>query len=566
MSDNPLAIPIPPLASPSEAEYDSTLAAVMETARGRWFLTEYARRNQPSTTESGLAAIQRMEAAILGEHGAQSFDRLRLDMTDMAQAIARTKAEIAAIQPSAEHQGEIGNAAVEFDSIAQAMESAAKAMQALSFLDSRIDAIIAFLDTTPASEEKKFQDALADDPLPPPAGPDQTDIDRMQEPQGASAEERRDASIEDIGRLMMALQVPAATEADEAGTAANEIPAEEAVSQSEAAPVEEDVSQPEATLIEEVVSQSEAEAAEGAAIAAAVFAEPASAELPAEPAAAAVFDDITGAALETKPTLTVPKEKIKAAPSMLERIQAALFLPRPATPPSVPEPEAMTEEVPIAVLEAIPLPNVEPVESVPPENIDVEPAATENVPDTANSVFELTMDTIVASAVEPSALPPEREETEAPAPPAQEAAPVAAVASFELESEAFLFGPDPSPEISAAIPKDESGLAAASYDDEASHEEQDPADFLLDPAPTSVPSPSFATLLAQALERPVTAASAVSQPAPLLPTPQLESTAVPEVAPAFPSKPASKPAARMPNDPLAPLRALSDEEKIALFS
>jgi hypothetical protein len=78
------------------------------------------------------------------------------------------------------------------------------------------------------------------------------------------------------------------------------------------------------------------------------------------------------------------------------------------------------------------------------------------------------------------------------------------------------------------------------------------------------------------LELSSVAATPVTQPAELLPVAQLKgAAAIPEAAPArampgaalaFTPRPVSKPAARIPNDPLAPLRALSNEEKIALFS
>lgn len=45
----------------SAADYDTIAAAVMETARGRWFLAEYARRNRQSDTEMVLSAITRLE-------------------------------------------------------------------------------------------------------------------------------------------------------------------------------------------------------------------------------------------------------------------------------------------------------------------------------------------------------------------------------------------------------------------------------------------------------------------------------------------------------------------------
>src|SRR5215467_709968 len=113
--------PAPPL---SEADYDAIEAAVVETMRGRWFLAEYARRNRQADTTMLLAALDRIEAALGGERSVQPVDRIRFDLVEMAKAIARTKAEIAAIKPDADHHGKFGEATEELDSIVQATETA----------------------------------------------------------------------------------------------------------------------------------------------------------------------------------------------------------------------------------------------------------------------------------------------------------------------------------------------------------------------------------------------------------------------------------------------------------
>ncbi len=45
----------------SEMDYEAIAGAVMETARGRWFLAEYAKRNRQADTQVVLAAIARLE-------------------------------------------------------------------------------------------------------------------------------------------------------------------------------------------------------------------------------------------------------------------------------------------------------------------------------------------------------------------------------------------------------------------------------------------------------------------------------------------------------------------------
>ncbi len=118
-------MPQPPALMPlSEADYDLIEAAVMETGRGRWFLAEYARRNRHSDTMTLLGAIGRLEAAIRGEPTAQSVDRIRFDLFEMAKAISHTKAEIAAIKPDIEDAGKFGDVTAELDSIVQTTEAA----------------------------------------------------------------------------------------------------------------------------------------------------------------------------------------------------------------------------------------------------------------------------------------------------------------------------------------------------------------------------------------------------------------------------------------------------------
>ncbi len=68
---------IPPPAGLDESDYQRIEDAVMETARGRWFLAEFARRVRAGDTARILEAIERLERA----SGPAQFE--------MAQAHAR---------------------------------------------------------------------------------------------------------------------------------------------------------------------------------------------------------------------------------------------------------------------------------------------------------------------------------------------------------------------------------------------------------------------------------------------------------------------------------------------
>src|ERR1700712_135786 len=48
-------------AEPSDADYAAIREAFMETSRGRWFLTEYAKRNRNADTSMVLDAVARIE-------------------------------------------------------------------------------------------------------------------------------------------------------------------------------------------------------------------------------------------------------------------------------------------------------------------------------------------------------------------------------------------------------------------------------------------------------------------------------------------------------------------------
>lgn len=48
----------------SQADFEAIEAAVMETARGRWFMAEYAKRNRQADTQQLLTAIGRIERVV----------------------------------------------------------------------------------------------------------------------------------------------------------------------------------------------------------------------------------------------------------------------------------------------------------------------------------------------------------------------------------------------------------------------------------------------------------------------------------------------------------------------
>ncbi|MEA2994508.1 MAG: hypothetical protein QOG74_57 [Alphaproteobacteria bacterium] len=124
MSDAQYALSPSAAPPPSEADYDAIFAAVMETARGRWFLGEFAKRNRNADSELVLAALDRVEAVWRRRDHSSPTERVKFDLLEMAKAIAQTKAEIAAITPDGEAKGTLLEATEELDSIVRTTEHA----------------------------------------------------------------------------------------------------------------------------------------------------------------------------------------------------------------------------------------------------------------------------------------------------------------------------------------------------------------------------------------------------------------------------------------------------------
>jgi chemotaxis protein CheZ len=87
------------LADKAPVDFDALETAVRETARGRWFLDEYARRMRGSDSERVFQALEKLSSVINEKTQASSFDVLRRELESMAAGIAQTRREIAAIKP-----------------------------------------------------------------------------------------------------------------------------------------------------------------------------------------------------------------------------------------------------------------------------------------------------------------------------------------------------------------------------------------------------------------------------------------------------------------------------------
>ncbi len=106
------------------SDYNAIEAAVMETARGRWFLAEFARRNRHADTEIVLEALARLEQSVAGGQTARQLEKVRADIADMAEAIIRTKREIAALRPDGDSIRHFEEATTALDLVVKQTEKA----------------------------------------------------------------------------------------------------------------------------------------------------------------------------------------------------------------------------------------------------------------------------------------------------------------------------------------------------------------------------------------------------------------------------------------------------------
>lgn len=126
MADEPLALTVQ-ASPPSEADYHAIHNAVMETARGRWFLLQYARRNRNADTEMLLRAISRLEALIRSKADAPLAGEPAAEFGGLAKAIAQTRARLGEIGASVAAVAKV-NPASDYDGPLAALAAATAAI------------------------------------------------------------------------------------------------------------------------------------------------------------------------------------------------------------------------------------------------------------------------------------------------------------------------------------------------------------------------------------------------------------------------------------------------------
>jgi hypothetical protein len=84
-------------AMPGEADYDAISEAFMETSRGRWFLSEYAKRNRNADTRMVLDAVARIEQSLAAQKDAAPEHGLAEALAAISEAVDEARATAAAL-------------------------------------------------------------------------------------------------------------------------------------------------------------------------------------------------------------------------------------------------------------------------------------------------------------------------------------------------------------------------------------------------------------------------------------------------------------------------------------
>ncbi len=128
---------------PGEADYDAIREAFMETARGRWFLNEYAKRNRHTDTGMVLEAVTRLEASLKAQKQAPAVGLLE-SLAAIRSAVRHAKASAIEAMPrieTDETQTAARNGARIIREIASTMRECGADIRICDLLDTQMNAI-----------------------------------------------------------------------------------------------------------------------------------------------------------------------------------------------------------------------------------------------------------------------------------------------------------------------------------------------------------------------------------------------------------------------------------------
>ncbi len=107
-----------------QAEYEAIEQAMMETSRGRWFLTQFAERNRRQDTQVLLDAISKLEATVQQPKAMGNVEKIQSDLLEMSKAIQRARSEVASLKLPDDDNNQLIGATEELDAIITTTEKA----------------------------------------------------------------------------------------------------------------------------------------------------------------------------------------------------------------------------------------------------------------------------------------------------------------------------------------------------------------------------------------------------------------------------------------------------------
>lgn len=105
-------------------DYEAIEEALLQSARGRWFLNEYTKRNRNADTRMLLDAITKLETSLILPQQSPTNAHLHKDLIEMAEAISQTRAEISSMRSENPDGCQFSTATEELDAIVEATEKA----------------------------------------------------------------------------------------------------------------------------------------------------------------------------------------------------------------------------------------------------------------------------------------------------------------------------------------------------------------------------------------------------------------------------------------------------------
>jgi len=104
--------------------FDEIERALRDSAYGRWFLEEYARRRCRADTDEAIAAVNRLHDWLASRPQSVRAEAIHRQLVDMAKAVGRSRSEIEAVNAQFQPAGRVLSATDELNAITSTTQKA----------------------------------------------------------------------------------------------------------------------------------------------------------------------------------------------------------------------------------------------------------------------------------------------------------------------------------------------------------------------------------------------------------------------------------------------------------